>query len=468
MERRSVSMEKLQKNTKKMNKPVENSYIGSKDFEISKLSVVTKLYVWSVIIEPLLFFILLTPDILGVTANVSKLLQFTIFIYLIIKVLISRSFIVPSPFSRLNINFIYYFIWAVSVGFYGLFIGAYNIDNDIINLAVGPSVYYRPIIEYIVLLYYFIYFMLLPRYFLNNAISINYFFKVFTIVFSVLLFVGFGDYILVYLIDGYEGIPRHLSDRRTVGLRFHGFAGEPRDAFVYLMFGLCIIALKGIWENTKKVSKIWFVLVIIAAMLTQTFSGLLGIIFFCGLYIMFGNYNLLDIKSYLYLISILFLIVASIFLFDRLLTYLNAIVQFLFFTQDIEKLDPALLVSLNNVNPVWQRIQEVMDFNLWPTIIGTGLGSSSISNINLFNVHEVINPNANIIRTFFESGIIGVFIFILAFLKPLGRIGASKRELFILKTSMLLMLGVFFGHRSPELFIFFGIVLAVYEVKSKS
>ena len=473
MERRSVSMEKLQKNTKKMNNPVENSYIGSKDFAISKLSVVTKLYVWSVIIEPLLFFMVLDAETLGVTANVSKLLQFTIFIYLIIKVLTNRSFsfIVPSLFSRLNIDFLYYFIWTVIVGFYGLFIGAYNIENDVATgSGVWATVHYRPIFEYIVLLYYFIYFMLLPRYFLSNAIAINYFFKVFTIVFYVFLFVGFGDLILNYIFPGdtYPGIPRHLSDSVNVGLRFHSFAGEPRDAFVYLMFGLCIIALKGIWENTKKPSKILFLLVIIAALLTQSFSGLLGVLFFCGLYIMFGNFKWLDIKNYLYLIIILFFITASVFLFDRLLLYFNAIIKFLFFTKDIENINSILSVSLNNVNPIWQRIQEVMDFNLFPTMFGTGLGSSSITNINLFNVHKIANPNANIIRTIFESGIIGLFIFILVFLKPLKQIDASKRELLILKTAMLLMLGLFFGHRSPELFIFFGIVLAVYKVKSQS
>jgi hypothetical protein len=455
-----------------MNNTVENSYIGSKDFAISKLSVVTKLYVWSVIIEPLLFFVVFDPETFGVTANISKLFQFTIFIYLIIKVLIlNRSFIVPSPFSHLNINFIYYFIWTVIVGFYGLYIGAYNIENDVITSEVGLKQSFRPIFEYIVLLYYFIYFMLLPRYFLNNAIAINYFFKVFTIVFYVLLFVGFGDLIVGYL--GYDGIPRHLSDRTDIGVRFHGFAGEPRDAFVYLMFGLCIIALKGIWENTKKPSKILFLIVIIAALLTESFSGLLGILFFCGLYIVFGDYKLLDIKTYLYLIAILFFVAASVFLFDRTLIYLDAIYNFLFFTKatdfhDIENVTSILSVSLNNVNPIWQRFQEVMNFNLLPTMIGTGLGSSSITNINLFNVYEVSNPNANIIRTIFESGIIGLFIYILVFLKPLERIGASKQELFILKTAMLLMLGMFFGHRSPELFIFFGIVLAVYKVKSQS
>ena len=285
MERRSVSMEKLQKNTKKMNNPVENSYIRSKDFPISKLSVVTKLYVWSVIIEPLLFFIVFIPNTFGVTANVSKLFQLTIFIYLIIKLLISRSFIVPSPFSRLNINFIYYFFWTVIAGFYGLFIGAYNIENDIITSGIELKTSYRPIFEYIVLLYYFIYFMILPRYFLNNTIAINYFFKVFIMVFSLLLLVGFGDMLLRYsaLIEDYTGIPRHISDLRDIGLRFHGFAGEPRDAFVYLFFGLCMIALKGIWENTKMPSNILKVIVIIAVVLTQSFSGLLGILFFCGL-----------------------------------------------------------------------------------------------------------------------------------------------------------------------------------------
>ena len=76
------------------------------------------------------------------------------------------------------------------------------------------------------------------------------------------------------IITGYSGIPRHigdctlvgwrLTDCTTVGLRFHGLAGEPRDAFSFLMLGLSIIALRGIWSDSKTLNKFLIIIIFIA------------------------------------------------------------------------------------------------------------------------------------------------------------------------------------------------------------
>ena len=93
---------------------------------------------------------------------------------------------------------------------------------------------------------------------------------------------GYLDYLYVSIHLESEGflLPRHLSDGTYVGLRFHGIAGEPRDAFSYLMLSLGIFALRDIWEDKKKLTLFWIILIITSAFLTESFSGILGIAFF--------------------------------------------------------------------------------------------------------------------------------------------------------------------------------------------
>tara|TARA_B100000214_G_C23859748_1_gene577480 strand:- start:374 stop:874 length:501 start_codon:yes stop_codon:yes gene_type:complete len=124
-------------------------------------------------------------------------------------------------------------------------------------------------------------------------------------------------------------------------------------------------------------------------------------------------------------------------------------------------LPPVIEYQINNIYPVWIRWLELSEMNFLPFFIGTGLGTASIVNGFVLSEGGVLNPHANIIRIFFESGIVGTLLFIVAFVKPLLKIEkhlGSNLLVFL----MLLMLGVTFGHRSSALYTFFGVIIAIH------
>ena len=105
--------------------------------------------------------------------------------------------------------------------------------------------------------------------------------------------------------------------------------------------------------------------------------------------------------------------------------------------------------------------------NLLPLFIGTGLGTTSILNGYVISESGILNPHANIIRVFFESGLIGTILFIIAFVAPLYRIEAFLKTRSIV-FYMLLMLGISFGHRSSAVFTFLGIIIAIHIILNKN
>ena len=255
--------------------------------ETSTLKLISKVYIWSVLMEPLYYFILVPQNITGIGANFARIFQFIVVASLCLKLFSSKRAKIPNSFSPLNKFFTYYFIFAVLAGFLGLYTGSYSFNIDFSTQVVSNSIIadfirshsFRPFFEYFIAFYYFVYFVVLARYMLTTKEAIDYFFKLSVIVLLVCLFVGFLD-LLLQLLFKYEGFPRHFSDGRSVGLRFHGIAGEPRDAFSYLMLSLGILTLRDIWEDKKKLTLFWIILITTATLLTQSFSGVLGIVFF--------------------------------------------------------------------------------------------------------------------------------------------------------------------------------------------
>jgi hypothetical protein len=434
----------------------------------NKISTLSKLYVWSISLESLLFFVILNPDVIGVTANISKLLQLLVLTVLFFHFSMLYVARMPSPFSSFNKWFFYYFIFAIVSGIFGFLSGAYK--NEIYDMTAtnALSISIRPLFEYFILLYYFIYFTILPRYILNNSKSIEYFFKIFVSLFFIVLFVGFGDLLMMKIISGYDGLPRHLSDGTQVGWRFHGFAGEPRDAFSYLMLGLGILVLRDMWSGEKKLNKYLITLIFVAASLTQSASGLIGLLFsglLMVLFLFFKFTNGQKVKYLILFITVVFFIVISASFSDRIMLYYDALFELIPSLKDSGRVDSILSVTMNNIYPLWQRWLEISEFNLLPTLIGTGLGSTSVINNNFFNTFEVMNPNANIIRSLYEVGIIGTYLFVYAFLNPIKKIKLFKYEYLMLTMLMLLMLGMFFAHRSVLPFLFIGVVLAAFNCK---
>ena len=128
-----------------------------------------------------------------------------------------------------------------------------------------------------------------------------------------------------------------------------------------------------------------------------------------------------------------------------------------------ENVSPYIIGHKPNIYPVWERWNNLLAFNVLPLFIGTGFGSASaINNIYIESAGgQLLNPNANIIRLIYESGLIGCFFFINAFIFPIKQLKLPRHLNDKIIISTLFILGAFLGHRSATLYIFLGATLNV-------
>lgn len=208
----------------------------------NKLSVEFRLYAWSLLTEPLLFFVVSDQDRTGVNLTFSRLFQacFILVLFLRYTLRVGRV-VIPNPlFSHYRYFSIYLTLLLLSSVTGLIYFDAYVLNNqyenwtlvEISDLIRGP--YSRPLIEIFILFYYFIYYIILPKYIITSREKIEYLFKWLIKIFKLMLLLGFLD-LAMQLTTGWF-IPKHLShaDFGYVGLRFHALLGEPRDAVPYL------------------------------------------------------------------------------------------------------------------------------------------------------------------------------------------------------------------------------------------
>ena len=81
------------------------------------------------------------------------------------------------------------------------------------------------------------------------------------------------------------------------------------------------------------------------------------------------------------------------------------------------------------------------------------------------NYYDIESPRSNFVRIFYDTGIIGVFLFIFIFLSVLRKNNIKSHRILILT---LILLGCFFAHRSYIPFIFLGVLIAVVKQKKLS
>jgi len=161
-----------------------------------------------------------------------------------------------------------------------------------------------------------------------------------------------------------------------------------------------------------------------------------------------------------------FAIVLSVVLNSpRILLYIDAAPLAMKALEGGIELPPIIMTQINNIYPLWIRWTEIIQFNLLPLFMGTGLGTASVANGYIVTEGGVLNPHANIVRIVFESGLIGMLLYIAAFIQPARKLSKNlaKRNYVLIPT--LLMIGVSFGHRSATLFIFLGISILVLHYK---
>ena len=187
-------------------------------------------------------------------------------LFLRLVALIAREVRIVNLTSPLYINFLAYFLLLIFSGLVGFVSGAYDLTaayqqgktlsgfSSMIN-----SAEFRPFIEYVIAAYYIIYFSILPKYILKTKEDVIRFFTFFKALFIISFVLGFIDF--TFSTFGVDIVPRHIMDGINVGMRYHGLAGEPRQAFVYLALGLATFHLQAFFEG-KKLSRWWVAAII--------------------------------------------------------------------------------------------------------------------------------------------------------------------------------------------------------------
>ncbi len=435
--------------------------------------ILERLFIWSCILEPMLFFVLFERSATGVTGNLSRILQVLVVFGLIVRAAFGHGgsegrIRFPNFASTLYSNYEIYLLVALLASGVGVLSGAYDqlVNYDAPGAsavsAFVNSASVRPLIEYIIATYYFVYFVVLPQYLLDNDNALVYFFTWFRRMFIACLVVGALDFGAAVM--GIGLVPRSISDGLFVGMRFHGLAGEPRDAFVYLFFGIAMLNLRAHYLGTPLRTR-WVAVAVGFALLTQSASGLIGIIIFLVLY----GLSSIGVPSARRMIQLVALIaIASALVYgaavrsDRIMLYLHDASD-LWYVLESGTAVPALIQhQMDNIYPIYDLTRKIRSLDLWPLIFGSGLGSSwAVNNRFAFGT----NPQSQLVRTLYESGIVGTFFFVRAFTQPVKRLtrylSPTSRHRFVLLT--LLLLGCFFGHRSVTPFIYLGACIAVFR-----
>lgn len=442
-----------------------------------KIPFYVKVFTFSIVFEPLLFFILGDQSYTGISLNIGRVLQFfSIFLLFLNKLKITKS-------SINNFKYFYFFVYfflsitAIIIGFsQGVFSNIPKYDDDYANgffAKLIRSEIFRPFFEYFILFYNFTYFIFLPQFVYKKKSDINYFYLVFKNTFIICLIVGFFD-LIIQLTLGLEILPRDMSEGRTVGFRFHGIAGEPRDAFVYLIYSLGILLFSNYLMNNKVINKKLIYLTIFAALLTQSVSGLFGI--FIGL-ILFSitlikritlTKFILIFTIFIFFISIVYI---SFLSSERIQVYAKVFENFYSILDSGEQIPAIIAPQMVNIYPIWDLYKKLINGNFLPFLFGNGFGSSSAINLKLGNGiwGSLSNPHSQLIRLLYESGFIGTLFYIISFIFPIKKILQNRNEIPLkLKQYFLictfLIIGLNLGQRSTTIYIYLGIFISYFNI----
>jgi len=441
---------------------------------------IQKLYAWSIVLEPMIFFTVCHQRLSGVGLNISRMMQIAILLFFIRLAISGKINLRISSFIKSRYSlFVLYFCLAVMSGIIGLLMGVYSLDA-VINLphnsffsGIIRSSYFRPFFEYVILAYYIGYFAILPSIILKKEEDIKYLFKAFFLIFNLSLVIGLIDCFLVWqfhiTITG-----RHLHEWYTepggplwVGLRFHGLFGEPRDAFVLLGLGAAFYYLKAIVFDEPQY-KWYYVLLLICAVLTKSTSGIMGVIIFIMLY---SVIICIDFRLSRFIKALILFGVMGVVFYVGIVTSVRLGMYMNFFSGGImaayyESDVPTVIYGqMVNIYPIFWIIDNLLQLNPIPLLLGEGLGSSVFVS-GYYGMEGLSNPHAGIIRVIAGTGIIGCFLYISAFYIPVKRMTKKLpykiRENIIL--FMILVLSLTLGHRSAAGFIFIGVLFAVFNI----
>ena len=207
------------------------------------------------------------------------------------------------------------------------------------------------------------------------------------------------------------------------------------------------------FPNDRNPSWLFISFIIIAFVLTVSVSGLLAIVLaFSLLTLKFlkDDFLKLPVKRLFTLIFLFLLFIAFILMLllnERFQLYIEAF-NLLGDLISRNMVPDQLSGQMVNIYPLWHRLLEVLDGNIFWTTFGSGIGTTSIVNnfyydLSNLSSEELLNPHANAVRIFFENGIIGSLLLLFAFRKPFATFTYTTKEKNTIINSYLIILGAF-------------------------
>ena len=450
----------------------------------SQMPLLSWIYVGSIVLQPMNLFIFADSSTSGLTISASRFLQAAVLIGLSFRVasvaVSQRSatrLAVPSTVNPLYRDYIKYFCLTVAAGLVGVASGAYDLPTaydfrpeatqTVLSRFLFQPVL-RPLIEYFISAYYFVYFVVLPAYLLRRQKDVGYLLSAFKAAVVVSLVVGAAGSWLPFI---GEILPRNLADFRSPGNRFHGLFGEPKDAFGYLFLGLAMLHL-GAFHKGLALRKIWAVVIIAAAIESESASGLVGIVCFVGLYAIY-SLRRISIRSALQLVGLASLVAALLYgsfvSSQRLVVYGESISGLWAALENRERLPDGIAMVNNEIYPLYDVSVKWRNLEMLPIVIGSGFGSASAVNnrLSIGIPSEHMNPQSQLVRTIYESGLVGLYYFVMAFVRPVQRLTkrlpSRVRHRFIVLS--LLVIGCCLGNRNVAPFIYLGAVVAMFRAR---
>ena len=121
---------------------MQESNINTDNSNTSRINFIIKIYILSVVMEPFYMFVLAPQGITGIGASFSRILQLIVVTSLCLQFFSSKRVRdgILNSFSPLNNNIIYYFIFAILVGFLGFYTGSYSFNIESSTQVVSNSI----------------------------------------------------------------------------------------------------------------------------------------------------------------------------------------------------------------------------------------------------------------------------------------------------------------------------------------
>lgn len=429
----------------------------------------SKVYIFSILLEPILLLKLGFQDDTGVGLNAGRVLQLIVMIALTIRFL-ARPFDFLNRVKISNELSLYnkFLIFAAITGMVGALRGSYAYVggvqiNTYFSYLNHPN--FRVILEYFIFAYQYFYFVILAPYFINTRKNFKFFFKWSLIFIATHLLLGWLDLALVVFFQ-YDFLPRHLVDGVHVGERFHGIAGEPRDAVVYTVWALWIVTVNAVWERKNSNPGFYFVgLIILTILACLSVSGFLGSAIAATLILVWSR-RCLTLKDYIYIyIGVFVAAVSSLYIFHAFERLSNYVEAFSLYWNFSESLPYEVYAQYVNIYPIIRLINHLYFHEFYAFFFGAGLGSSGYVNSETGLYITFNNPHSQLIRALYDFGLLGTLFYITVHARLIYKLSSfveykSHRKIFLIT---LVLFGFFLAHRSVLMMISIGVLYALFK-----